>query len=118
MTTPFRLARQIMRPLSLLVFVSAVSARAETAAFTLGKINYVRVVPELDYVHVRHTDQPLSIPSLAEAGEGAVTPPSSFGLLRDQSAAICRRGVELEFAEAGFAQQLLILNGGIALPLG
>lgn len=61
MTTPFRLARQIMRPLSLLVFVSAVSACAETAAFTLGKINYVRVVPGLDYAHVRDLRQPLSI---------------------------------------------------------
>ena len=54
-------ARQINRLLSLLLFVPAVTARAETAAFTLGKIKYERVVPGLDHAHVRDTNRPLSI---------------------------------------------------------
>ena len=33
----------------------------------------------------------------------AVAPPSSFGFLRGQGAAICYGGAELEVAEAGFA---------------
>jgi len=61
MTTLLRPALGITRQFSLLVLASAVSAGAETAAFTLSKINYARVVPGLDYAHVRETNQPLSI---------------------------------------------------------
>lgn len=45
----------------LLGLMATVSGRGEIAAFTIGKIEYVAVVPGLDYAHVRETNQPLSI---------------------------------------------------------
>src|SRR5690242_11554425 len=61
MITSVHHTTQTLRLMSLIGIVAAVSARAETAAFTLGKISYVRVVPGLDYAHVREANQPLSV---------------------------------------------------------